>query len=230
MENPSSGESIVTICYFVGDSFSKSKDLNLQMLDMFLNDLWKVLTLIWWCSHCDDCGLTWQNAMVLTRCHGEKRCSSGIHPPMWDFKMDRSTKKARSPRGRIVFQGSGPLLFVHPSFHPSIHPCSHPSMQPSIHPSTASILRYLCRCWPQETSILSSATELVAWFLTSERGLKSRKWSVRRGSIPATNFIPWCWTPQFILPNMCPKKSTEAFCFFWGVFHIGTKGLRRQQT
>ena len=130
---------------------------------MFLNDLWKVLTLIW-CRHCDDCGLTWQNAMVLTRCHGEKRCSSGIHPPMWDFKMDRSTKKSK------VTQGVGLFFKGQDRCYLSIRPSIHPSMQPSIHPFTASILRYLCRCWPQETSILSSATELVAWFLTSERG------------------------------------------------------------
>ena len=116
---------------FFGDPFSKSKDLNLQMLDMFLNDLWKVLTLIWR-SHCDDCGLTWQNAMVLTRCHGEKRCSSGIHPPMWDFKMDRSTKKSKVTQGVGLFSRVRTTVIC-PSILPSIHAAIHPSIY-CIHP------------------------------------------------------------------------------------------------
>lgn len=133
MENPSSGESIVTTVFVIlGGAFSKPKDLNSQLLDMFLNDLWKVLTLIWWCSHCDDCGLTWQNAMVLTRCHGEKRCSSGIHPPMWDFKMDRSTNKNKVTQGvGLFFKGQDhcylSIFCIHPCIHPSIHAAIHPS-------------------------------------------------------------------------------------------------------
>lgn len=160
----------------------------------------------------------------MAKCHGPDALSwwkalQLRHPPAYVGLQNGQIhqQKQGHPGGRIVFQGSGPLLFVHflhPSLHPSIHPCSHPS-----------ILRYLCRCWPQETSILSSATELVAWFLTSERGLKSRMWSVRRGSIPATNFIPWYWTPQFILPNMCKKRPTEPFCFFWGVVSYWDEGI-----